>query len=143
MGRECRGLVVTQWPEALSEKGRALLRELAPATLRVETRTEWPGTTLYAGRTAQVTLFRLHPDVVDNLLRYTDGRLFAWLPPLPEDLCILTAEETPWLTTIAHEKDAFLKGSPESLLRLIDAVPGLKKAVRLGRDERPLPDLDG
>jgi len=52
--------------------------------------------------------------------------LYDWVQPnRPEDLCFLRSDETPWLATIAHEKDAYFELSGEEKQRLTKALPNI------------------
>ena len=54
-------------------------------------------------------------------------------PELPQDLCLLRGNDDPWLVTIAHETDGYLRLSPEEKLRLVEALPRMGPLLR---DER-------
>jgi len=52
--------------------------------------------------------------------------LYDWQHPrLPEDLCFLRRDGSPWLGTVAHERDAFLDVDDSELVELLAAVPQL------------------
>jgi hypothetical protein len=54
--------------------------------------------------------------------------IYAWRQPaLPEDLCALRADDTPWLASIAHEGDAWLELTPDEQAVVTDALPDLLK----------------
>lgn len=102
-------LLVVRPHEELSRAGLELLAALRPYELSIKTTDSWPGTKLIgADNTAHVHCIALNQSTLDLLERATD-RLYAWQhPELPEDLCLLRADASPWLTTIAHEHDAYL-----------------------------------
>jgi hypothetical protein len=83
----------------------------------MEQLSEWPGTKLLSG-TARVYSFDFDNDVAGLLRRAASG-LFDWQQPLlPEDLALLRDDGSPWLTTIAHEHDAFLSLSEDEIGKL-------------------------
>lgn len=100
------GLVVTRESLGVGPTARAMLAALAPHMRAVEQRSEWPGTVLY-GEHATIHRFRYDLQTADLLLAQSTG-LYDWRQPdLPEDLCLLS-QDTPWLVTVAHERDAYL-----------------------------------
>jgi hypothetical protein len=63
--------------------------------------------------------------MVEQLALAADG-LFDWVEPrLPEDPCLLREDGTAWLTTIAHERDAYFTLTPEERDQLLREVPDL------------------
>lgn len=117
-----RALVVVRREEQLSDSARAALKALAPFGVEERITDHWPGTVLY-GSTARVKEFQLSGGAVGVLSTAAVG-LFDWLHPnLPEDLCFLRADGTTWLTSIAHEHDAFLELSEAELDDLRQASP--------------------
>lgn len=118
-------LLVVRSTAPLSEFGRQILKELEKDLVLQEKRCEWPGTRLL-GHTATVYIFALTSHCLDVLVCRAD-RLYQWQQPtLPEDLCFLRNEMDPVLTTIAHERDAWLTVSEEEKDKLLSAVPSLK-----------------
>jgi hypothetical protein len=102
-------LLVVQKGMTLSASGQQVLSRLAPFVHRQEVSSHWPGTELLRGRQATVYHFDLTAESADLLSEVVDG-LFEWLQPeLPEDLCILRSDGSPWLTSISHENDAWLE----------------------------------
>jgi hypothetical protein len=100
----------------------------------IQERDEWPGTKLgerigfASGRGSGAKIYEF---VLVNgsleLLKGTAEGLFEWLhPQLPEDLCFLDFEGRPWLTTISHERDAYLCVTQDQLSVIVAAVPNLK-----------------
>ena len=93
----------------------------------------WPGTTLLFGGKANVHRYRWTSQCQRTLLQYSDG-LYDWRQPaLPEDLCLIRADGDPWLITIAHEKDAYLKVTDDELSALLDDLPDLSSLLDLTR----------
>ena len=90
-----------------------------------EQRDECPGTKLH-GRKGVVYGFVLVSASLELLKSAANG-LFEWLQPrLPDDLCFLNVEKKPWLTTISHERDAYLSVTEDQLEIILAAVPNLK-----------------
>lgn len=98
---------------------------MEPYLIEERESSSWPGTMLLDG-TAKVQRYRLVLPTVTALRRAT-SRLYAWVgPDLPEDLCLLRPDKSPWLVTISHEAEAFLVVDSEERRTVIGAVPGLK-----------------
>ena len=121
------GMLIEPPYPLLSENARAVLNKLHPYE-RIRA-TSWPGTTLLQEE-ATVNKFLLTRGAVDVLTDATPS-LLGWVAPeLPEDLCVLRPDETPWLVTIAHEGDAYLELAD-------DEAPMLAKleGLQIKRDE--------
>jgi len=83
------------------------LSRLGASSLGITLADHWPGTNLIKH---QASLYSYR---VDNNLRRTlksvASGLFDWIhPALPEDPCFFRPDGTVILTTIAHERDAYL-----------------------------------
>jgi hypothetical protein len=103
-----QALLVVRDEGGMSEALATVLRDLAAQSRRASS---WPGTRLI-GADATVYEAPLSPANVAILCAAGD-RLYGWLQPdLPEDLCFLRADGSAWLTSIAHEGDAFLTMRP-------------------------------
>lgn len=103
-----------------------VLNRLEPFRVKSEELTEWPGTKLFLGYTATVMTYRYEPEFISVLHDISD-RLYAWeLPSLPEDLCLLRVDGSPWLVTIAHERDSYLDLTNNEKDYLLARLPGLK-----------------
>jgi hypothetical protein len=92
---------------------------------------EWPGTRLL-GRNdeARVLRYELNATTLERLAAAAD-RLYAWEHPgLPEDL-FLERAAMPWLTSIAHERAAFITMTSEEANALRGSVPDIALTVRL------------
>ena len=117
-------LVTRSYPE-LDESAKGLLEGLQPFFIGRTEESEWPGTELF-GSTATVHRFRLTPESV-TVLGDATGRLYSWEHPgLPEDLCLIRFDGSPWLVTIAHERDSYLTLSPEEKAQLLIEIPDLR-----------------
>ncbi|HEX8464067.1 MAG TPA: hypothetical protein VF627_05555 [Abditibacterium sp.] len=84
---------------------------------------QWPGT-LSAG-SATIRHYRAVAEVAPILCRI-EG-LYSWLhPQYPEDLAFYCANGDVWLTSIAHEREAWVEDGNLSLDELLRAVPDLQ-----------------
>ena len=117
-------LVDRGYPE-FDESAKGLLERLQPFLIGRTEESEWPGTKLL-NSTATVHRFRLTPESVTVLGDATD-RLYSWeQPELPEDLSLIRFDGSPWLVTIAHERDSYLTLSPEEKAQLLIEIPDLR-----------------
>lgn len=95
-----------------------------PFLRSVTEESEWPGTVLHKG-TATVYLFRVNEKSISLLGDLVDG-LYDWVQPnFPEDLCIRRKDNTPWLSSITYENDAYLDLTIEEKNELHASIPGL------------------
>lgn len=93
--------------------------------IKNEMRSEWPGTQLLAGY-ADVYTYAFTPESNRSIQDKTRN-LFDWLyPDFLEDLSLLRHDYSPWLVSITHEKDVWLKLSKEEYAQLISEVPQIK-----------------
>lgn len=120
-------LLVTQETE-LKESGIQVLKNLEPFLLQKSEESQWPGTLLCGEGAGGATVYQYKycPESAAIIKGVARG-LYDWLgPDLPEDLCLMRSDGSPWLVTISHEKDAYLELSVEEKDDLIAKVPGLK-----------------
>jgi len=127
-------LLVVQPSLPLGGNGSTLLASLDEYALDARDASEWPGTRLLSG-TARVHRFKLGPELVNKLLKATESLLDWQQPNLPEDLCILRADGTPWLTTISHEGDAFLSLTSDEAEKLRTAHPAVMEWITPDEEE--------
>jgi hypothetical protein len=110
------------------------LEILRPEEIGQRSVTEWPGTRLLGAETAMLVQYRCSARLASLLRSVTTG-LYDWVHPrLPEDLGFLRADESVWLASIAHERDAFMKMSDDEWNELADQhtdIAGLLKASML------------
>ena len=119
-------LVVNPGIGIVEDPGQRLMRELHPYLLSEDRKTQWPGTMLLSDDSALVSRFSLSPQTSAILGGAVEG-LFDWIgPTLPEDLCILRADGSPWLVAIAHERDAYLELRDGERVTLAEDVPSLR-----------------
>ncbi len=104
-------LLVQREQLKLGPAGVALLRALHPYRVHHERRSTWPGTELI-GHFAHVHRFRAEGGAI-QILKDAVSSLYAWLTPLPEDLCFLRADGDALLTTIAHEREGWMNLSDD------------------------------
>lgn len=115
--RKCATFLLVERTDVLPPMGaraRLLIASLTPYLVAEGESAEWPGTKI-SRPTAKVREYSLN-DVSAHILRTAADGLYAWLTPnLPEDLCFLRADRTPWLVSVAHESEGslFFKGAEE------------------------------
>ena len=103
-----QALVVIRGSCPLSSRGQDVLSKLEEFEISRERRSEWPGTRLH-GADATVVIYKLCVASV-SVLKQLSGDLYSWREPnSPEDLCLLRSDGTPWLVSIAHERDAYME----------------------------------
>jgi hypothetical protein len=84
---------------------------------------EWPGTRLLGAARARVLRYALNVEAGAILMDVSSG-LYAWRQPgLPEDFCVLRDDGSAWLTTISHERDAYLTLTDAELVELREQAP--------------------
>jgi hypothetical protein len=118
-------LLVKRHTIAMDETAESALEALRPFIKEVHESSEWPGTQLLGG-TATVYQYHLSEKAVVLLGEMAQG-LFSWVQPyLPEDLCLLRANGEPWIVSISHESDGYLKLSASEKEALTQKVPDLR-----------------
>lgn len=123
-------LLVVRNGIAISPRGTEVLRRLRPWEISCEDRADWPGT-LLIGDTARVYRFSMNHAVYGILTEVTDA-LFDWeQPSLPEDPCFQSPNGEPWLTTISHERDAYLDLTADEHDELLRRIPTLQDMMVL------------
>jgi hypothetical protein len=137
---ECRtALLVVHKSPPLVRQGLDLLSRLRPfLTSKAESKV-WPGTGS-PDMADHESMVSIEPSSVyryaygrqcAGLLKQATDRLYAWLQPeLPEDLCLLRADGSEWLVTIAHEHGSCLRLSPGEHARLVRAIPQIGPRLR-------------
>jgi hypothetical protein len=118
-------LLVVRPEMDLMESGQRVLDSLEPYIESKVKSTQWPGTEIFDAE-ADLLYFRLEGSSVTVLQSATD-HLFGWCQPdLPEDLCLFRRDRTPWLVTIAHERDGYFLLSEWERRQLLRALPSLR-----------------
>jgi hypothetical protein len=123
---ECKvALLVNRVQLKMAKHGTDVLDQLKPFLKNAVESAEWPGTELFSGETAMVYRYVFGPECADILKRVANS-FYDWTQPeFPEDLCLLKDDETPWLVSIAHEKDSYFCLSQDEKNRLLDSIPRL------------------
>jgi hypothetical protein len=125
-------LVTDRDNRQLSPAGKAVLNELAPFLYRMEMKSEWPGTVLSWGQVPIYTYHYIEESV--SILKKSATRLYQWQrPDLPDDLCLLRPDETPWLVTIAHENDSYFELSENEIRHLLKSLPSYKTMIEIAK----------
>lgn len=121
-------LLVVRKTIALGSSGTSLLDRLEQHLISRADQNEWPGTRL-SDSTAQVLRYRLTPDSLTVLAEESEG-LFAWCQPeRPEDPCFMRADATPWLYTVSHEREAFLRIDQDEWSEVTTSIPELRLSL--------------
>jgi len=120
---DCRyALIVIRDTIRLSFHGQKIMGKLSNYLHKEQQTDQWPGTKLL-DRKARVLEYHYVPEVAE-IFKTNTSKLFQWLQPdLPEDLCLLREDETPWLVTISHEKDAYFVLSEKEKDNLFSSLP--------------------
>lgn len=117
-------LLVVRHSLPLSQNGEHALERLAPFLRQKVESSEWPGTTLLNG-VASVYYYDFGVECAEALKEVTDS-LYSWEQPnLPEDLCLLRANTEPWLVSISHERDGYVRLSREKTTQVAKVLPAL------------------
>lgn len=123
------GLLVERPAIDSSEQCRLVVSALRRWIREEENLDEWPGTKL-SGHTALVRRFCFNPGSAEVLKQFANS-LYEWQQPtLLEDLCLLRQSGEPWLVTIAHERDGYLRISEKERDDLVERVPELAEMLR-------------
>lgn len=123
-------LVTDRENRQLSPQGKKVLDELFPYLSREELRSEWPGTVLINNKVPVYT-YHFTPES-SKILKKVASRLYQWQrPELPDDLCLLRPDETPWLVTIGHENDSYFVLTEEEKIRLFRAIPDFETMLEI------------
>jgi len=111
--------------ETFTAGEKKALVKFEPFLVSKEITNQWPGNVMGMGYTATVFTFRFTTDSL-KIIKDLTKRLYDWNSPrLPEDLCLVREDYSPWLVTITHEKDAYLELSGGEYERLIQTLPGI------------------
>lgn len=135
----CDSFLLVMRPSlAISDSCVAVMNCLSPYLLGKSEESEWPGTKLLDDEKATVYKYRLTRESAKILSEITD-RLYLWIQPnLPEDLALLRKSGEPWLVSISHEKDGYLRISTDEEQDLLKSDSGLffkKGVIQRGRSD--------
>lgn len=118
-------ILVVRDNQGSNELTKIALDRLRPHLLNESRESRWPGTELL-GATALVCRYSLNSECVEVIAELVDG-LYDWRQPrMPEDLCLLRNSDEPWLVTISHERDAYLKVSNEEWQAISEQATGIR-----------------
>ena len=121
-------LLVIRHSLPLSHHAEHVLDELNLFLMEQRNCSEWPGTILI-NDTAMVQKYHLNQDSIMIIKTYSE-KISDWKQPnLPEDLCLLRDDGTPWLVSIVHEGDIYLEISIEEKEILIKDMPKIKSIL--------------
>jgi len=119
------GVLVVRDTIRLGETGAQVLEALRAFVRSQSRKSSWPGTVL-EGNLATVYRFRLCEDSIRILKDCVDS-LYDWQQPdLPEDLCLIRPDESPWLVSTAHEGDSYLDITPQEKDHIVAQLPALE-----------------
>ncbi|MDA1324473.1 MAG: hypothetical protein O3C34_06990 [Proteobacteria bacterium] len=124
--KKCPYFLLVEPPGAgVDSEGTAVLLSLVQFLVEEKATKEWPGTIHLGNREATAFTFNFTPESLGLLLDATNG-LYEWrLPSRPENLSLLRPDRSPWLTSIAHETDAYFKISEKEKSELVSEIPDL------------------
>lgn len=123
-------LITEKITKQLNPRGKKVLSELTPFIFRIQLKSEWPGTIIYGGE-AMVYTYHFTPESA-AILKESANRLYQWqIPELPDDLCLLRVDETPWLVNIAHESDSFFNMNTEEMRSFLKALPAYEAMIKI------------
>jgi hypothetical protein len=128
--RECKYflLVTDKDNKQLCPTGKLLLERLSQFLYKLEMKSEWPGTILLHDQVPVYTYFLVPENLA--ILKKSATRLYQWQRPnLPDDLCFLRSDETPWLVNIAHENDGYFEISEQEKKHLVSVLPHYRTMI--------------
>jgi hypothetical protein len=112
-------ILVVRAAERMSPAAREVVNRLDRSLTGAAERGQWPGTALL-GHTARVYTYAFDNHCLEVIRSSVDG-LYDWVgPERPEDLCILRGD-APCLTSISHERTAYLDLTPSEVEQLSTA----------------------
>lgn len=122
-------LLVVKKTVPLESSAEKVLQNMNPFLRKTEETASWPGTRLH-GHAGEVNHYRLSQECI-SVIKGATRKLYDWVQPsLPEDLCLLRSDGSPWLATIAHEKDSFMELDEKEKDELLKALPELRPILR-------------
>jgi hypothetical protein len=119
-----KALLVVKIQNHLSNEGKKVLSILEDFLIEKKEMSEWPGTRLFDS-VALVYEYVYNVDFVSQIKTYSKS-IYDWRQPaLPEDLCLIRPDMTPWLVSTTHEHDCYLFMSSreyDSLAKCLDNI---------------------
>jgi hypothetical protein len=126
---DCTTALLVQHTLELSETGQRVMRRLERFLREVTVTDEWPGTKIFGGTATVLRYNYVHGCA--EILKQATNRLYGWTQGvLPEDLCLLRDDGDPWLVTITHEHEGYLRLSHEERGRLVEVLPRMGPMLR-------------
>lgn len=108
----------------ISSDAQLLIKRLGNSLIENKKVSEWPGTKLLDG-TAELYKYKLDAISKATLIEIGCG-LFDWIQPsMPEDLSFLYQNGQNCLTSISHEKDAWLSINDNEYLDVVKKLDGI------------------
>jgi hypothetical protein len=99
--------LIVRKSEYLTSSARNSIQMLRPYLIETLIVSEWPGTKLLWD-TAELYKYNFCSELATQLKKLSRD-IFDWkFPDLPEDLCLMLDENTPWMFSITHERDIVL-----------------------------------
>lgn len=124
------GLLVVRETINLDESGTKVIQGLERFITEKTRSSKWPGTILlcneaFPNNVATIYSFRFCLDSAEILKNSVKG-LYSWRQPeYPEDLCLLRPDGSPWLVSITHENDSYLRLATEEEITILNSIPEL------------------
>lgn len=112
----------------LNSNGTRVLDTLKPYLKEEIKAYEWPGTEMVKeGKPATIYHYYLNEETM-NILLESANNLYSWVQPdLPEDLCFINQDGTPWLCSVGHEKMSWFEDEANEDLDFIQSINNLAK----------------
>jgi len=124
-GQAATAYLIVRSTIQLTEQARSVLLKLRAFEIAVKTVSQWPGTALSGGATAEMHQYRVDRELVQVLRTAAEG-LYEWQQPeLPEDLGFVRHDGSVSLASIAHEQDSYCELSQTEKEALLKRCPDL------------------
>lgn len=121
-------LLVFNSTKNLNIQGQMVLERLDPYLSEKKMQSQWPGTILLDSKEL-VFKYAICREFIDELKKAAKG-VYSWLQPdLPEDLCLMRVDKTPWFYSVAHEAESYLELSDDELALLTKSIPEIDEQL--------------
>ena len=108
--------------------GQMVLDRLDPYLSEKKMQSQWPGTILLDSKEL-VFKYAICREFIDEIKKASMG-VYSWIQPdLPEDLCLMRADKTPWFYSVAHETESYLELSDDEFALLKTSIPEIDKQL--------------
>lgn len=127
--KKCTEFILVVVPEIkLNKSGERVLDRLKPYFKKEIKAYEWPSTKrCEEGEPATIYHYYLNEESM-NILLESANNLYSWVQPnLPEDLCFIKQDGTPWLCSVGHEKMSWFEDEADEDLNFIESINNLAK----------------